>query len=232
MDIIAFSLSAVLLTIYLAWGVRTLRLRYRYHAELSMAFEGATLGAVAFFYCLEVALLKTFLYNSPILLLLTVLGLAVSGTALYGPMLISLTSQLLVDMITPRGAMDLQAPRYAPAEALERQGDYESALQEYRVMARIFPQDATSIIRIADNLAKLGQMEEAAERFEQGLKLMDSPEKSLSIVNRLNRIYTSDLDRPACALQVFENYLERFPDAEYAPSVRMRMESLQRKLAD
>ncbi|NTV80676.1 MAG: hypothetical protein HGA24_04550, partial [Candidatus Aminicenantes bacterium] len=41
-------------------------------------------------------------------------------------------------------------PQYAPAEALERDEDYDGALREYMVIARIFPKDPTALLRIVN----------------------------------------------------------------------------------
>lgn len=226
MEIITFLISAFLLVIYLGWGVYSLRLRYRHHQELSLSFEGVTLVALLLFYAFELNIFRYYFRNSPIYLLFAVLGLIVSSTALYGPMMVSLVSRLMVDAITSRDETMVHEPRYSPAQALERQGDYEGALQEYRVMARIFPNDPTSIIRIADNMAKLGEMEESAEWFERSLKVLDSPEKSLMIVNRLHQIYIKELERADDATRVLEEYLQKYPDAEYASSVQRRLDGL------
>ena len=225
----AFFVSIVLLLLYLAWGVYTLRLRYQFHEELSISLEALTLGGVVLFYVFELFLFDAWMGHLPVLFVFGMLGLFVSGTALYGPMAISVASQLLVDMVTLTEETGVHVPCYTPAEALEKQGDYEGALQEYRVILRIFPRDTTATIRIAHNLARLDHNEEAAQWFEKGLSLVNDADTSLRLTNRLASIYSKELDRPADAVRVLEDFLERFPDAEYAESVRQRVERIARE---
>ena len=219
-------LSGLLLIPYFGWGIYTLRLRYRFHEDLAPALEGISLGVVALFYVCEVFLLKVSLGHMGVYLVFAILGLFVSGAALYGPMLISFLSRLLVDLIIPDERSKIHEPQYGLAEALERDGDYEAALGEYLVIARIFPKDAKVLVRVADNYAKLDRFEEAAQWFERAIKLLDLPEKSLAVTNRLCEIYSRQLDRPQDAVRVLEAYLDRFPEAEYAPAVRKRLERL------
>ena len=219
-------LSGVLLFLYLGWGVYTLRLRFRFHEELRPAVEAVTLALVALFYSLEMYLLKAYLGPMHVYLVFAVLGLFVSGAALYGPMFISLSSRLLVDMVMPAERSQTHEPQYQFAEALERDSDYEGAIQEYKVIARVFPRDADALMRVAENYAKLSQIEEAAGWFERALKQLDSAEKSLAVTNRLCEMYHRTLDRAQDAERVLEAYLDKFPEAEYASSVRQRLERL------
>ena len=135
-------------------------------------------------------------------------------------------SHILVDMVMPAGDTESFEPKYGPAEALERQGDYEGAIQEYYIIARIFPKDATTAIRIGDNFMKLGRTDEAAPWFERGLTMLNSSQKSLPITNRLCEIYLKHLDKPEEAPRLLAAYLEKYPDAEYADSVRERLKRL------
>ncbi|NIA15057.1 MAG: hypothetical protein GWP08_13375 [Nitrospiraceae bacterium] len=220
-------LSGIILIPYFAWGIHTLRIRYVYHHEIPAPVQAMTLAAVAVFYAVESFLLRAFMAHMPVLFMFSILGLVVSGAALYGQMVISLCSQVLVDFVMPKARSGTREPRYAPAEALEREGDYEGALQEYLVIARIFPKESTAQVRIGGLYARLGQPEEAARWFECVLDRIDSAEKCLQVVNRLSRLYLRDLERRGDAARVLERYLERFPDAEYAQSVRERLQRLE-----
>ena len=226
MDIIVIALTAVLLVAYVAWGIVTLRLRYRYHEDLPVVVEEITLICVILFCVFEAALIKRWIDPDEIGFFFAVLGLIVSAAALYGHMVVSLASQLIVDMVMPGDRSAPSEPQYGPAEALERQGDFEGAIREYMVIARIFPKAPTAAIRVGDNLVKLGRAKEAAPWFERGLAHLDSGDTSLKVTNRLFEIYVRDLERPQQARKVLEDYLERFPDAEYADSVRQRLEQL------
>ncbi|MBI4559549.1 MAG: hypothetical protein HY706_18335 [Candidatus Hydrogenedentes bacterium] len=223
---IATFLSLVLLVPYFGWGVYTLRLRFRFHEELNPVVETTTLACLFVFYVFELALLSVWLEDNPVFLIFSVLGLVVSGAALYGSMAISLLSRVIVEMMMPSGHNSVAEPRYGPAEALERQGDFDGAVQEYMVIARIFPRDPTTAIRIGDNLMKLGRPQDAAPWFERGLANLNSPEKSLVVTNRLCEIYHRHLNRGDSATRVLQNYLEKFPTAEYAGTIRDRLRQL------
>jgi len=220
-------LTGVALIPYFVWGLYTLRLRYRYHEELPLAAEAATLLALALFYIVEFYLLGVATRHMAVYYAFAVLGLTVSGAALYGHLLISLVSRLLVDTIMPAERAATREPQYAPAEALEREGDHEGALREYLVIARIFPREATAFLRIGNLYVELERPEDAVQWFERGLALLDSADRSLRIVNRLCAIYTRQLERPEDARRLLRGYLDKYPATEYAESVHKRLERLQ-----
>lgn len=216
----------MLLIPFFGWGLYLLRLQLRFHEEPSQTVELATALGLVFFYAVEFALLKRWETASVPYFVFAILGLVVSGAALYGPMIISATARLIVDTMMPSDQTTVREPRYGPAEALERRGDYEGAVQEYMVIARIFPRDPTAAVRIGDNLMKLGRPEEAAPWFERGLKNLTAANRCLSVTNRLCDIYLRQLERREDAQRVLKNFLERFPESEYAPFVRERLNSL------
>lgn len=211
---------------YFGWGIYTLRLRYRFHEDISPWVETLTLMLVGVFYIAELFLLRRYLAHTPTHFVFALLGLLVSGAALYGPMAVSLVSRLVVDVMLPAERSKTREPRYAPAEALERAGDFEGALQEYIVIARVFPRDAAVLVRIGNLHARLGKPQDAVAWFERALTCVESAEKNLQIANRLCALYNRDLGRPDDAVRVLQTYLARFPAAEHADSVRDRLERL------
>lgn len=223
---IGIVISGVALIPYFGWGIFTLRLRYRYHEELTLVAEAGTLCGVVVFFVIELLLFRLTLSRMPIQFMFAILGLVVSGAALYGPLLVSFGSRLVVDIIAPGDRTPTNEPKFGPAEALERQGDSEGALHEYMVMARIFPREPSVLLRIANTLVRLSREEEAVEWFERALALMKSPEKSLQVANRLSSLYNRQLNRPADAVRVLEEYVERFPQSEYADNVHERLARL------
>jgi tetratricopeptide (TPR) repeat protein len=223
---VAGVLSGLVLIPYLGWGIYTLRLRFRFHEEIAPRTEAITLVLVALFYALETFLLHGYLARLHAYFFFALLGLIVSGAALYGPMAVSLMSHLLVDAIIPAERSTTHEPRYGPAEALERAADYDAALREYLVIARIFPREPAALIRIGELQAKLNRPEEAAHWFERALVHLDSAEQSLQVTNRVCEIYGRILGRPEEAARVLEAYLDRFPEAAYARSVRERIARL------
>lgn len=219
-------LSGLLLIPYFGVGIYTLRQRFRYHEEPGPYAEGTILLALAVWFYFEISLMRTSMRETPVSFIFAVLGLFVSATALYGPMAVSFASHLFVELISPEDKTNPYEPRYGPAEALERRGDYEGAIGEYMVIARLFPKDPKAPIRIADNYMKLNRPKQAAPWLEHGFKRLDSPDASLRVANRLCDIYDRLLGQQDKAAAVLEIYLQRFPDAEYVESVRNRLKRI------
>lgn len=226
MSLIAFFLSTLLLLPYLGGGIYTLRVRYFHHEEFSLVTEAVTLVAVTSFLVLELSLLGTWMKDMQVQYIFMALGLFVSATALYGPMLVSLSSRVFVDLVLPTQRDDLPGPDFGPAEALERLGDHEGAVKECMIIARIYPKEPQAAFHIGDNLTKLNRYSEATDWFERGLAQTDDPERSLRIAFRLSEIYTRKLEDSEKARAVLSNYLEKYPEAERNRGVRARLERL------
>ena len=216
-------ISGLILIPYLCWGVYLLKVRFQHQAELSVAVEALTFLGLIIFLIIEFAFLNLWLSDSPLIFILAVLGLLSSLLALYGPMLMSLGSHILVDAVMPSGAPVSHTPRYGAAEGFEQKGDYEAATREYMAIARMFPKESKASLRAGDNLMKLDRPEEAVLWLKRGLNCLSEAEESLRVVNRIAEIYLHRLNEPDEAVDVFQSYLERFPDAEYAESVKRRL---------
>lgn len=227
MQTLSLILSVGLMIPFLAWGIYTLRVRFQYHEEFAPRVEAITLTFIVAFLIIEFALLRTWLVNSPILYLFSVMGLVVSSAALYGAMLVSLASHLLVDLVSQAVPGDSDTPHYGPAETLEHTGDHEGALQEYLVIARIYPKEASAILRVANSLVKLSRYSEATEYFEKALSLMSDEERALRISNRLSDIYHRQLNCSDDAVRVLENYLVSYPDSPRLEAVQKRLARIQ-----
>ncbi len=216
-------LSLALMVPFFAWGVYTLRARYQYHEELHRAAEWLTILGVMAFFTIEMSLLRTWMYDRPGMFILTGLALTVSMAALYGHIMISLASSVFVDALMPSMNPDAQSPQFGPAEALERLGDYEGAVQEYLVIARIFPKDSETCVRIGNGLAKLERYEEAVKAFGRGFKLAKAEEDALSIANRIHVLYKDRLNNPQEARKILERFLDRYPQSPRTDSVIRRI---------
>ena len=212
---------------FLAWGIYTLRVRFQFHEDFAPKVEAITLVFITVFLTVEFVLLRTWMANSPVLYLFSIVGLIVSSAALYGAMLVSLASHLLVDLVSQAEPDDSDTPHYGPAESIEQTGDHEGALQEYLVIARIYPKDASAMLRVASSLAKLSRYSEATEFFEKALALLRDEERALRITNRLSDIYHRQLNRSDDAVRVLENYLARYPDSTRLEAVQKRLARIQ-----
>ncbi len=217
-------LFALLLIPFLLWGVYLLRLRLTYHVQINPNVQALTILAVLLFYLYEVHVLEVWLRDSNVAFLLSTISLFVAAAALYGPIAFSFASHFVTDMIMPKGYWAAHEPQYGGAEGLEEQGNFEDAARAYIALARTFPAEAKPALRAADNLMKVGRPEEAVEWFERGFAKLASPQESLPVANRLFQIYAKTLREQEPARQILEAYVERFPNAEYADSVRARLE--------
>ena len=220
-------LSLLLLIPYISWGVYTLRLRYQFNEELQPHFEWITLAAVGLFSTLEILMIRASMGHNVIPFLFAVLGVMAATAALYGPMLVSVASNLAVDMIHPEHKPDDDQPDYGPAEALENVGDWEGALKEYTVIARIYPKEPEPVIHMANMLVELANPHEAARMFERALNLMSDMERAWRCANRLSGIYERDLHDTPAAKRVLEEYLTKYPDNTVTDTVQKRINRLE-----
>ena len=151
----------------------------------------------------------------------------VAVLALYGHMVISLTSRIIVDIVVPGDDPAPDQPRLGPAEYLEHCHDYESALGEYLVIGRIYPRNPVIHVRIADNLLRLSRPEEAVTWLKRALEYLDSADKSLPVTTRLCEVYGRHLHAPDEARGVLDQYLEQYPDAPETALVREHLAQLE-----
>ena len=136
---LAWVLSGLLLIPYFLWGLYLLRQKLAFHVELDRAVETFTIACLVFFFIFEVKLLDAWLGNSHLKLIFAVFGLMVSAIALYGPLLVSFSSHLIIDIVMPARTFGASEPRYGAAESCELHGDFEGAAREYATVARMFP---------------------------------------------------------------------------------------------
>lgn len=221
--LLSMILSLALMVPFFAWGVYTLRARYQYHEELHRVAEWLTVVGVLVFFAIEMSLLRTWMYDRPGMFVLTGLALTVSMVALYGPIMVSLASSVFVEAVMPNMDPSAQSPQFGPAEALERLQDYDAALQEYLVIARIFPKDSETYVRIGNSLVKLERYDEAVKAFGRGFKFATAEEDALSIANRMHVLYKDRLNEPREAKKILERFLERFPQSPRTDSVLRRL---------
>ncbi len=218
--------SAISFALFALWGVYALDRKYRQHHELPVMAQAVTLLCLILFFAFEMAQLRIWFRDMPVGYLFTGLGLLVSGMALYGHMAVSLTSRIIVDVVVPGDDSAPDRPRFGPAEMLERQRDFEGAVQEYLVLARIYPRNATIYTRIADNLMTLERPEEAVDWFERALNHVTSDDQALLLVNRLAEVYSRKLGRPGDAQNALEAFLSKHPDSPSAEALRARLEAV------
>lgn len=220
------TLAIILLVPYFGWGIHALRVRYRFHEELSLVAEAMTLLGLLLFYAVEISLLQEALRESRLQMMMAVLGLITSGVALFGHVAISFLSRLIVDAVVTGPDTRDDRPRLGPAEALEKQQDYHGALNEYFVIARMYPKDDILHLRIAALLVKLSRAEEAIPWLTRAAKCVGTEDRALSVTNRQIDLFEHHLARPDEARAALGAFLDRYPNAKEAPALRARLASI------
>ena len=210
----------------MGWGIYGLDRRYRRDEEWPPWIEVLTLAAVVAVVAFELAQLREVMREQMLFYVFAVLGLFVSCVALYAHMAISLTSRLMVEMVVSGDDTVTDHPRFGPAEMLERQKDYEGALQEYLVIARIYPHHPAVHLRVAENLVRLSRPEEATVWLTRALRHVTTDEAALPVVSRLCEVYQYSLKNSDQARAALESFLRRFPDSRHVEEVKAHLERL------
>lgn len=216
----------LLLVPFFGWAIFLLRRRFQFHEENSLALEVMTTAALGLFLWIEIIILRISFGSQMLLYLAALLGLLVSACALYAHVLISLASRILVDMASPRGENAAYQPRFGPVDALERNEDYEGALQEYLVLARIYPRNYEVLSRTARVEAILGHHEEAVTWYLRARKRASRADEALAVVNQLCLLYDTHLEQPAEADRVLVQFIQDYPDS---PDREIVVERLERR---
>lgn len=212
---------------YFCWGVYAMHARFLRHHDWPVHIEAATLAAIAVFYAFAFPLLRQYLADTPAAMLFAMLGLFASGAALYGHMAISLTAKLVVDAVT-HGGEAAEGPRLGPAEALERVQDYEGAIAEYLILARMYPNDVPVKLRMAECLLKLQRAEDAGYWLDRAIEKSDTQAMRSTVVTRLADVAVRELRDVDRARRALAAYLGVYPDAPDREAIATRLASLDR----
>ncbi len=223
---VAMILTSILLLGFFGWGVYTLNRRLRYRDEFSLTTELITLSAVLIFYVLEIDQLRDILRGSLLLQMFGAVTLFVSGIALYGHMIISFGTRLLVETVSQGEDFAPDQPRFGPAETLERQHDYAGALQQYLVLARIFPSHAAVSLRVAQCHIRLEHPTDSVPWFQRALRFSQDQQERVLVLNQFCEALEAKLDDRQTARHVILAHLEQYPNCPSAASLHRRVERL------
>jgi tetratricopeptide (TPR) repeat protein len=219
-------LVPIFLVPFFGWGVYSLQKRFRDHEEFSVVTEAVTVLLLLFFYAFEMAQLRSMMQGNALLHIFSLLGLIVFGAALYGHMIVSLTSRAIVGMLSPGDPDSPDQPRLGPAEMLERQHDFEGALREYLILARIYPKNPLIYGRIANTMMRLERPAEAVQWLHRALRFITNEDHYLSAASRLCDLYKNDLGDPGSARRVLQDFLDKFPETASRAAIESRMERI------
>ncbi len=217
-----YFVAPIFLVPFFGWGLVMLYRRYRLREEWPMWVEALTIVALALFYTVEIEELRVWLHHQRIAYFFSVLGLFVAGLALYGHVVVSLLSRLIVEVVAPGDEDIRDRPRFGPAEILERRGDWEGALQEYLILLRIFPRNAVVNQRAAECCIQLKRPEDAIKWLERAVRYLPPDESVLPLLSRICEIYDRVLHRPDDARNVLDRFLDEHPAYPHADAVRAR----------
>lgn len=199
--------------VFVLFGVWSLRQRFRRYEEWALRTQVVVLLAVFAFYTLEIKALRLLLVGEPVYFMFALLGLAAAGFALYGHILVSLLSRLMVEAVIPDNPSRYDVPRLGPAEILEHEEDWAGALNEYYVLARVYPGNAQIYGRIANNLIRLERHGEAVKWLERSIEATDQPRDALVVLRRLWDTHAA-LGEHQQAKKAVLAFTRRFPDFE------------------
>lgn len=208
---------------FFGWGIYLLRRRFLYFEESTVTLEVLTVFFVGFFFWVETLVLRQALTGQLLLYLAAILGLSIAGFALYAHVFISLLSRVVVDMVAPGQDTAVDQPRFGPVDALERQGDYDAALGEYLVLARIYPRNVEVLSRTANIHVVLERPAEAVEWYLRARKRAVRADDALEAVNSLCRLYDNELALAEKAEYQLARFIRDFPDSPDVDIVRDRL---------
>lgn len=216
--------------VFVAFGVWSLQQRFRRYEEWALRTQVVVLLAVFAFYTLEIKALRLLLVGEPVYFMFALLGLAAAGFALYGHILVSLLSRLMVEAVVPDNPAQYGIPRLGPAEILEHDEDWEGALNEYYVLARVYPNNALIYGRIANNLLRLERHGEAVKWLERSLEATEHPRDALVLLRRLWDTH-AQLGEHQDARDAVLAFTRRFPDFE-ASALLLRQLGMEREAGE
>lgn len=223
-------LSILLLGFLFFWGVFLLYQKwiknydYPYWLDLlSLIIMFAILG-------IELLQLRDWLRNYTLLYILSALGLFVTVSALYSHSIISLTTIVFLSIIQPGEESAPNIPRFGPAEILERKNDWTGALNEYFVLARIYPHHPSVHLRIANAYMKLSQPQEALQWLKKSLHYLKKEEDIYLIIARYCDI-AYDIGDIDSAIEMIDNYLKQYPASMHTNSILERKKKMKMNIA-
>jgi len=174
---------------------------------------------------IELVQLKEWLKNYLLFYILSSLGLFVAATALYAQSFISLITTIILSFLQPGEESAPDIPRFGPAEILERQKDFTGALNEYFVLARIYPYNPSVHLRIANIYLKMNHPQDAMNWLKKSLQYLKKDEDIYLIVARYCDIAhkIGDIDSES---DILDFYLSQYPESTHAKSISERKKKL------
>ncbi len=218
-------LSILLLFFLFIYGIYSIYLRISRVYNYPLWLDVLSLIIMFSILALELIQLKDWLRNYPLYYIFSFLGLFITVFALYSHNLVSVITFIALSVIHPSEESAPDLPRFGPAEMLERKKDYEGALMEYMVLARIYPHYSAVHIRIANVFEKLNRIEEGMDWLKKATKYLNKDNELHSVVTRYCD-FAEKLGKKQQAIQMIDVFLSEYPDSEYAETLKNRKKQL------
>lgn len=202
--------GGVILALFLGVGIWSLHVRFHLQQEWSVRRQLVVLGMVLLFFGYEIITVQQLIQDDIALFIFTLLGLLVAGMALYGHLVVSLLSRILVELILPDHPGISTAPQLEHAAQLEKQGDWEGALKEYFVLVHIYPGNPAVLSRITANLICQKRYTEASHWFDRLVTYAERPDEARALLEQMAAAFTDEKDLPLLRNGMF-CFLQRFP---------------------
>ncbi|MCA1901266.1 MAG: hypothetical protein LDL53_03440 [Candidatus Hydrogenedens sp.] len=221
-------ISVLLLGFLFFWGLYMLYQKWARKVEVPLWIDLISLIIMFVILGIEILQFRDWMKEYTLLYILSSLGLFVSATALYAQSFISLVTTIFLSIIQPGEESSPDIPRFGPAEILEHEKDYEGALNEYLVLARIYPYHPSVHIRIANMYLKLNQPRESMDWLKKSLKYLKKDEDVYLIVARYCDI-AHDLGELSLESEMIDYYLSKYPNSVYSKSLTARKRQIKEK---
>lgn len=122
---------------------------------------------------------------------------------------------------------------YADAMACVAQGDYETAVEEYKKVAGRNPEDTHAVSEIVHLYCeKLGNPDAAEQYLSETLQKEWPPEQGAFFASRLVDVYWNYKHDAVNARHLLTQIAETMPETKYAANALHRMHEIDRALAD
>lgn len=214
-------ISIILLGFLFFWGVSLLYQKWIKNYDYPFWLDLLSLIIMFTILGIELLQLRDWLRNYTLLYILSVLGLFITVSALYSHSFISLTTLVFLSIIHPGEESAPDVPRFGPAEILERENDWRGALNEYFVLARIYPHHPSVHIRIANAYVKLNQPKESLQWLKKALHYLKKEEDIYLIIARYCDI-AHDIGDIDSAMEIIGYYLKQYPNSPHSKSILER----------
>jgi hypothetical protein len=211
-------------------GVYFLLRRFHRREDIASVQEAAALGIALVLAALEIRFLREALERFPVYYVFSAIGVLITISALYGHMVVSLLSRFLVEWVTSGTSDGLDRPLFGAAEACMRRGDYEGAVREYLVLARLHPRDPAVFMRLGEALSLTNDHRRAVPAFLRCAQLESNGNRALHALRRALDQFSSDPAQDKLQfLSALDHVRNRFPEdnplAARIEAMRLQLET-------